>query len=346
MWMTRLTILLASCAATACAVAPEDADLSVVYKPGDYGDPCPPNGCGGNSPVVSGVYFSRLHSYGVKNPEKVRVTKVLAPDGVTPMKLRAVGDRLEGTQLTDYVVRHHSALVGSQILIEVDGAPGVIRIVATGLEPFWVDPVWASGTIETYDFYYRPLDGITEVEVPLCSEGDGDPNMISAIVFGGDIYDDDTKEVLVAPEQTKGWMNIACVNSAPYKMHKIGYTNAAQARLGYVTTQEQRQAMLRAWTSAVCETGTAFTIEGTPIVLRQPATPLPPESPYMAPIGQVEAIWGPKGALCMSTHRLLATAPDVLTDIATECGVIPECTNELVHQFKLGAYGAVLTGVP
>jgi hypothetical protein len=216
----------------------------------------------------------------------------------------------------------------------------------TGIAPdepeewFWVG---TQRPIEAYSFYYQPVDSMDRH--PLCSEGDGDPNKIQALVFGGDLYNPNTKTIKVGPE-TDGWINIACRDSAIYKMHKIGHTAAAVARaVVEETTVDQRRAMLNAWTSNVCGTGEAFTKQGERIKLRDSLELLPEDSPYLDPLdpeetASIEAIWGPGGAVCLDIHRLQGS-PD---EVEIPCkDSLSRCT-DLLGDWT--AHGHVLTGNP
>lgn len=336
-------------AAGACAESAPDPGVEIAYYtvPGQE-DPCPPDGCGGNSPVVGGVYFWQLHIGslpGLANEKGVRITGITNAGG-NPLQFRlADGDRLLGVDpVTGAVLAEGTTLLGTRIALDVNGVPYELRIDwAAPSESFWVGaplPIWQ------YSFRYRPLPseqnpGRTERWRPLCSEGDGDPTLVHAMVFGGDRYDPETKQITVGPE-TRGWMNIACAESAIYKMHKIGHTSAAQSRLGLVTTVAQRRAMLNAWTSNVCGTGEAFTQQGEPITLSD-ALGWFGKPPYNGAPSSREAIWNEDGAVCLNVHRLHEDDDKIYDKMKAACGgsLPPSCD-------KLGgiwtAHGHVRTG--
>jgi ADYC domain len=318
------------------------------------GNPCPPDGCGDNSPVINGVYFWELNLLSqvgpVDEPGSVKVISAHRADDV-PMQLRlaADGDRLLGVDpVTDAVLAEHGSLHGTKIEVSVNGAQYEIEINLREIiqsEQFWVGPEQVP--IESYLFLYRPL-GVDTRPIPLCSEYDDDPNQLRALVFGGDRYDPITKKVRVGPE-TDGWINIACLNSAIYKMHKIGHTSAAQTRLGKVTTLNQRQAMLNAWTANVCGDGASFTQPGEPLKLAESLDWLRDEpGSYLDPLDtteteSVEAIWNESGAVCLTTPRRLAEEPTICSDLAKRCQP-PVCTEEQIDSWK--KYGHVITGNP
>lgn len=335
----RALTLLAAIAVPACAEAPDE-----TLSTSEQGLFCSgPNCGGGNSPVIAGVYFWSLHSFGLANPEGVRITGVKSPSGQS-MTLRVVDhDRLEGTIWGSGQKVAYTSLIGTSIEIETNDTYGTIWLTwAAPSESFWVG---AQSPIDAYTFYYSPEEG-SEVPQPLCSEGDEDPNMVHAVVFAGDLYDPLTKAITTGPE-TKHWFNIACVDSAPYKMHKIGHTTAAENVLGIDTTPDQRRAMLNAWTANVCGTGEAFTHQGEPITLRESLNLLPPTSDYLDPTETVEAIWGPNGAVCLDTPRLSDENPNIKRIItnARGCNGVPKpsCKSFLSHWQD---FGHVLTGNP
>jgi hypothetical protein len=351
--MLRVAALAAVLAVPAC-VPPDDLASGAVVQANIADPQCPQDDCGnGNSPVINGVYFWMLSSFGLGNDQGVKIASVEKYDG-TAMRLIADGDRLRGIHpVTNAALADHKALENTRITVSVGGLLYRIRIgyvtssstspPADDHEHFWVG---TRSAVEAYDFYYTPLSDPNRRETPLCTPLANDPENpgIRAIVFTGDNYDPVTKKITLGAV-TNGWMNIACQKSAPYKMHLIGHTTAAQARLGIKTSLDKRQAMLNAWTMNACGTGTAFTIQGTPITLTESQFLLPAGSPYlMAPVS-TEAIWGPDGAVCLDTPRVPSgtTLDDQLANIQDECGVLPSCSP---MPATWTSAGSVLTGIP
>jgi hypothetical protein len=255
------------------------------------------------------------------------------------------GDQLLGVDpVTGVPLVSHAGLENTRIDVTVADKPYQIRIghvsASWELDSFWVAPA----PIETYELYYAPITDLRN-ERPLCSLANQDPAhpMIRAIVFEGDVYDPATKAITTGPA-TLGWFNVACENGAPYKMHKIGHTSVAQARLGIVTSLDKRRAMLNAWTMNACGTGEAFTHPGEPITIREQPNLLPATSDYMAPWVSLEAVWGPGGALCLDAPRLWEEDLEIRSKIQRACGgKLPEpCTTYPI--WPLGDH--VLTGNP
>jgi hypothetical protein len=351
----RSLVCVAAAVAGACA-SPEDLGLETAFLvPPGQEDPCPPDGCGGgNSPVVDGVYFWRLdiaNEPGLPNPEGVRIIDVKRDMVSMPLQLRVVnGDRLQVVSSSS-VIADEEAVVGTRIEVDVDGSTYDIRIASAGKTAhFWVKhPV----SIWEYELRYRPVSGPAAdkckdrelcPERALCSEGDGDPTKVSAIVFGGDLYNPVTKAV-AAGRETAGWMNVACADSAPYKMYRIGHTSAASARIGLATTLAQRQAMMNAWTSNLCGDGTSHTKQGEPILMRESFGVQNLTSPYLGEMASHEAIWSEHGAVCLDTHRREDTEPGITDTLRTACTpALPTCTEMMMNGWT--AYGHVLIGNP
>lgn len=351
----RIAACVAAAVAGACA-SPEDLGVETSYLvPPGQEDPCPPNGCGGgNSPVVDGVYFWRLFIDtvpGLPNPEGVRITDVRYGTLSMPLRLEVVnGDRLRVVMLSGTPVADGAAVAGTRITVEVKGSLYEIRVASAAQTAyFWVrHPV----AIWEYELRYRPVAGPAAdpcvgrgqcKEQALCSEGDGDPTKVTAIVFGGDLYNPRTKAV-AAGAGTAGWMNVACNDSAPNKMYRFGHTSAAQARIGLATTLVQRQAMMNAWTSNLCGDGTSHTQQGEPVLLRESLGVQNITSPYRGAMGSYEAIWSEAGAVCLDTHRREDTEPGITEQLRTACDVdapLPTCAG-MIEDWK--AYGHVLIG--
>lgn len=352
----RIAATVAAAMAGACA-SPEDLGVETAYLvPPGQEDPCPPNGCGGgNSPVVDGVYFWRLFIAtvpGLPNPEGVRITSVRYGTLSMPLRLEVVnGDRLRVVMLSGTPVADGAMVVGTKIIVAVDGSSYEIRVASAAQTAyFWVRnpaPIWE------YELRYRPVSGPAAEpcrtgepgglcpEHALCSEGDDDPTKVTAIVFGGDLYNPRTKAV-AAGTATAGWINVACTDSAPNKMYRIGHASAAKGRIGLVTTLAQRQAMMNAWTSNLCGDGTSHTKQGEPVLMDESLAVQNATSPYIGAMGSYEAIWSEDGAVCLDTHRREDTEPGITAQLRTACTpALPTCAG-MIDNWE--AHGHVLIG--
>lgn len=328
-------------------------------------DQCPLNGCGGNSPVVGGVYFDRLYYMGPPfkpNPEGVEIVSVVSPPyfGSQLMKLELIDQSLQpsnnGDQLRGVIEQGNpvssitgTSLVGTEITVSVESVKGLqyykIVITDVGRTPFWVKAKTETdfSMMTTYTFQYTPLPDERPL-TPLCSHPPKEHDTIHAVAFGGDQYDPKTKAVTVG-SATNGWFNIACANSAVFKTQSVAYTQAAQQRLGIKTSVEQRHAMLNAWTANVCGTGLSFTAPGEQITLQESLGVFKDKTPYTNVPDSVEAIWNEYGAVCLNVPRRIEDEPDICTRITMECSpnhpILP-CDANLVASWSSQYY--VLTG--
>jgi len=311
---------------------------------------CPKPACGdsGNSPVIDGVYFWSLNSYGDPNGKDIRM--VSASQGATALRMVVgpPGDELYGVDPdTGVVLVNPADLEGTRIIVTHGRTPYQIRIghVSTSIDMdwFWVAP---GSWVRTYEFFYAPISDLRD-EHPLCQLANphdpGDPK-IRAIVFKDDIYDPETK-LITTGAATFGWFNVACHGGAPYKMHMMGHTSVAQSRLGILTSPAKRQTLLRVWTADVCGKGHAFTNPGEGIGIFEVPNLLPVTSEYvMGPWVSLEAVWGPDGVQCLDTPRLFGKDATILSKIQQECGgkLPPRCEG-----FVIGPLGnRILTRNP
>lgn len=339
--------------ASACTAGSEPVGTrpSFYISPEQPGDPdeCSPNGCGTNSPVVDGVAFSSLHTHGLPNLQHIAITNVWCPlyPAVNNMKIRVVdNDRL---QAFDPITGAHCdsvGLAGTKIYLSTPNGPTHIWITDVSTDSFWVTPTAA---IERYEFRYQPMEDPdpSHYGKPVCSNGDGIDETVYALAFAGDRYYEETKIIEIG-NTTRNWITIACESSATYKMHKSGYTTAAGNRLGIETSLDDRRSLLNAWTANVCGGGEAFTHEGEKITLQGTKITWPTGSDYLKKPDTIEAIWGPRGAICLDTPRLSEEDPLLLQAIAKSQGcdgeLPPPCSNDQVARWW--RHGYVITGNP
>jgi len=322
---------LAAVVTSACSVSgPPTGEVIAAPQPPSGGDDgCPRTECGGsgNSPVMDGVYFWSLAFDGTANNQGFSFSPGSAEKAGMPLwlMLGGPGDRWRAVaQSSPNIVFEHFDLRDVTFAVERDGKAFRIRIadVYPDQEAFWAaaetdDP----GKVESYKLAFTPLNDPDQPrdEHWLCSHPTGEPGELTAIVFGGDIYDADTKRITVGLGAV-GWFNIACYMGAPWKMHIVGHTRIANLRLGIDTSLDKRRAMLNAWTMNACGTGRPFTHPGEPIRLHEDPELLVDDSPYLRRSVSHEAIWGPTGALCLDVPRLWEEDLEIRSKIQAECG--------------------------
>ncbi len=298
----------------ACVEAPETAQATSTLIGGN-GDECPKLGCSSNSPYLGAVSFHELDATGMAaNAEGIRIVS-FTKEGRS-LGLEVEGAALVGNQARGRALRGH-ALVGAEIgLLGGNGTRYTVRVTGVGRQAYWQGP---AGSVETYRLVWRELGSAQHFQ-PLCGtrfvDGEGHPRLLDggdAILFAGDRYDAATLSVSASDPVAAGpWFNIACTGNA---LSKLVLNRHASVSDVSGTTREQRQAMLKMYTSDVCGTGTASTIQGVP--MRWVAA-----NGWSSPAGNFpveEARWDENGAVCLNVHRLHGTADEMDSRIAEAC---------------------------
>lgn len=331
-----LALALPAVVLTGCLTEP-DAELGTTAQAASK---CPSWGCGENSPVMGPWEFHELDEAGSPNSVGVRVID-LVKNGVS-YHPDVIGDQLYGRKVGMPVLTG-AGLIGAYFQVATsDGATYQIQIKnVSNVTTFWLGP---QETIETYELlYYRPRY-MTRPE-PLCknppSRWDGEnrpwPRTLEAILYTGDRYDADSKEVTADSYSEAGtWFNIGCAGSALAKLHLNRHTTAAMTS-SYATGWMQRQALLKMYVSDVCGTGEAFTKQGTPLHWTnawQWVSLVGNESSY-------EGLWDHDGAICIDHHRLEAD-PEFADGIKASCPNLPKCTAIIPGFPNVWAPGAYL----
>ncbi len=330
--MNRTILALALAAATSGACTDEltlGTDEETLVFNGD-GEACPKLGCSSNSAYLGPTEFHELEETGAyANAEGFRITSFTKTvNGVTTTyRPDVTGTTLVGKRYSILIHGWYTALSGSDLLgavFHVDGNNGtkyqiVVMAVSTSQE-YWQPP---AGQLNTYELQWRMVYPSSTHGVSVCNnppgrlDGEGTwwRNTTEAVLFAGDRYDSDALTVTASDPSTAGnWFNIGCSGTVLAKLALNRHTYATQSST-MPTTLNQRQTMLKMYTSDVCNTGDALTVVGTPLRW-QSTTGL--ASPPIA-INSYEARWNASGALCLETHRTNGTANDMDAQIAAAC---------------------------
>jgi hypothetical protein len=330
LWPLTVSVLVSLSACVA------DLDTSTVTAEviGGNGDPCPKTGCGTNSPFLGPTEFHELEETGTSaNAEGFRLL-ALVKAGI------AYRPHVSGAVLTGLIGRNtilkDQDLVGAELVVANDrnGDQFGIKIVhVSHAQTFWRPefPGGPLGSIETYELRWRQVgDPLADGYKAVCNNPPDrlDPDGmlwgadLEAILFTGDRYDTSTLSVTATTmAASRNWFNIGCAGNVMSKLFLNRHTAASQTA-AFPTSLEQRQAMLKMYTSDLCGTGQAFTVQGTPLRWWSSAG----WSSVAGDHPNQEALWTSHGAVCLDTHRLHLSANDMTLQYRTACGPIPACT--------------------
>lgn len=330
-WPLTVSVLVALSACVADLDTSDSAQLAIVRAGGGSGngDPCPMTGCGTNSPYLGPIEFHEFEETGAfANAEGFRVQHLEKQN--VHYRPHVSGAVLTGV-IGRNVVLSGQDLVGAELIVVNDrtGEQLGIKIVhVSNAQTFW-QPNTGGPTIETYELQWHPIGGTYK---PVCNNPPdrSDPEgklwnaTAEAILFTGDRYD--TSNLTVTATTVGGslnWFNVACSGNVMSKLFLNRHTTASQLP-NFPTSLEQRQAMLKMYTSDLCGDGHAFTVQGTPLHWSTAAwSSLSPDYAHL------EALWTSHGAVCLDTHRLHLSANDMTVQYRTACGTIPRCTTSL-----------------
>jgi hypothetical protein len=264
----------------------------------------PPAGAGRAGDVATSRSFHELNLHGIANAAGFAVTGVRK--GTIPYDLRVSGSTVTAHPRAGGARLAGAALVGLVIDLR-DNAGGryALRFAAAGTTAYWAG---SPDIIATYSLTYT--SAAQPVPKPLCTAA-----VNEAILFAGDRYDAALKTVTATGAETRGWVNVACAETALAKLFLVRHTEASQE---VRTKRAERQAMLKMFTADVCGDGTSFTVHGQPLfwadakgITRFPDTPR-----------SLEAVWNENGAVCMEQPR----RPELADAITAHCGPLPRCT--------------------
>jgi hypothetical protein len=343
-----ISLSLFAFAVSACALeptTPDDDAAATSSLPLVIGDDC--ELCSSNAATISeGIAIHELDLSGVEaNDQHLRIMRVvLRRPGRAPMELTP--SFKPGDQLTavDRLGNPVPDLVGAvfELRWEYGGTKRDydLEITGTGVTDAWTWPVEKRAKVPTYTFVASPADG-SKGKAPLCPSRELGAEWAGlqgqAFLFTGDRFT--LNATVVDPGPGTGWFNVACVGTAPAKLHLMRHTEAS-SRETFTTTRDERQTMLKLLTADYCGAGERFTRDGQPLryqdghgwYLNDAINTKDPVT-----LGNIEALWGPEGATCLSRPRLRKRE-----DIEAACGdrTPKPCSDQDVVDFgNSGAYG-------
>lgn len=324
---SRIVLPFLAIVAPACTVDEPDLGTSVSEVIG-----CPRfDGCGDNSPVTGPWNYHDFNVKGVANAAGLSVDGFWRNgqrydpkiEGGTNLVATRNGVKLQGLSLVGGAF-HITDRYGARYEVRIDA----VSPKATSPTTFWVGP---ATRIETYALSYTGPDNSTDPS-PVCPypttvTSESWPRRNEAILFSGDKYDAATLTVTaISGQETQDWINIGCSGSALAKLVLMRHASAGSlisvaGSPAWLTSQAQRQALLKMYTGDFCNSGTRWTNAGTPLHWMNTAnwTQSTP-SEVLGTEHANEGYWSPDGALCLDTHRL-----DTATSNPNEQAILAEC---------------------
>ncbi len=295
-WSLEIARSLAAAAAalavSACEApepTPELSDAAIEYRSCPWC--CPPWRCGMNSPSYFGTSLDHLNVYGESNETGVAIVEVLDADDNGGYWLNVDQGELVVEGGEDII--SGDALTGFQIVLDNNGNPSTVRIMATG----WAE-TQSGPPRRTYALAGHAGDGVYK---NICSLFDGDPNATVATIATGERYGADHS----IEELDDAWFSIACAGSAVAKMLLLNY--GPQDSLGGqdAASPAQREATLRMFSADYCGTGTHYTYQDAPLMFANAGGTVGYDKDVLHP-GQddvIEAVWDSGGAVCLTAPR-------------------------------------------
>lgn len=293
---------------------------------------CPEEKCGSNSTVIDGVYFWEAKLNATSQGVTLLGFENL-PQGA--VKLDVDRDRLVAVNGSG---QHMTASIeGSQLRFGVNNQTYLVTIEDVHHNVTYIAN-HTIGVIETYRMIYTSL--ITgSSETPLCETQVAEAGVAidDAVVFEGDRYDPVTRDVIHGAD-TKGWFNIACLDGAPAKTYRLRATMATTPAAPKIDT-DRFQAAFSMWSADYCGDGSAYTVPGEPLLVKDRADSISPSSgwswgPKTKQPSSYEAVWGPNGAVCLDTPRRADNYEgNLAADVRAYCHEVrqiwlPPCTDK------------------
>ena len=317
-----LLLTLSSCAVPAEEVAIESVEQATTSK-------CPPRICGLNAgELTNGGFFHSLNLDGLANDEGYSL--VSTSKNGSYYKLAVTNGKISASLtigLASAPTHLGSNLAGTKLRLKKVTTSGTSYYSITIASVANTTDYWAKRTnglatpkIETYKLFFQGEN--SQIGAYLCQDGaefvDPDSPVRAmpehhALVFEGDLIDVEGLDVIGTNPR---WFNIGCAETALAKMQLNGHTYAAQSA-GFSNSTSERQTFLKMITADYCGIRNSFTVSGQQLRWTDDDGTMT-IAWYISKV--LEAEWGPNGATCLNTPRVIAHPTDA-SDDAFENGV-------------------------
>jgi hypothetical protein len=265
----------------------------------------------GNGPIVNNSSLSWIVPGGT-TPSGLKVQHVQVGMKQYTLGVNTETERFTGRDLNNPADRvDGAALVGAKIVLELMNSGGAqVLLTITDYDDSvasWSD---TGAPVTAYRASYSTFSNKGSQTSPLCPSAS--PENQWFVLIAGERYDSATNAAIPDPSG----VTIACVGEAAAKMKMLDYHPRGErgASLG------QRQSTLYMLTADYCGSGTSNTISGKHVAWENADGTAPP--PYDAT--DLEAIWGPSGALCINKPRHVS-----LDEVLDQCA-IPLCDDDSI----------------
>lgn len=309
---------------------------------------CPDWNCTTNDPQLLNsfgppVKFYELNEKGI--PNKQGITVVGIDIGLNTYSVDVLGAKIYARK-SGFPTVSGTGLRGSFLRLKYKGVEFKLKIEEVGATALWP---WDGAAMETYKISYHEVgtpDGgvwpnLCSLADTLPSEPPEDPhgavgyvpsssllgqNKWTLVAYEGERYDSVYKTV--SPAIDKDWFTLGCAGHVLSKLPVLRHSWITQGG-AYTNSYLQRQAMLKMFAGDYCGKGRSYTYSLEPFVWKGGFF-----SSFALPPLDLEARWGPGGALCLNDARLNRTAnPQAMVDfpngvsdaIKAECPQIPVC---------------------
>ena len=245
--------------------------LSVAEVDQSLGGQCPIWQCGSNSPFIDNYSFHEANKYGLPNDAGFRIVSFKDRWG-TPLQLDVAGGHMIGRNTQGIGVLFGQQLVGSTILMvnSLSQRQFLVRVNAVGSVFYWATlPTGVQPSRETYLLeWVLTIDGVNPAPnsryqnvCKLAGRVAGADllgmNGYHTVLFEGERINAAAKTI--DPRLDIDWFNIGCAGHTLAKLELTGHTEVAHY-VGFTTTIDQRQTMLKMLVADYTGSGIPYTI--------------------------------------------------------------------------------------
>lgn len=354
-----LLLALGACIPSASATSSSSGDDSFGST-----TTCPAQGCGSNTPLLSGSRFlESLNLDGVPNADDVRYVKGsfrCANPARSGLDLDIRSGTIVGVDAANAPVCTNVVHATFQIAVAKE-RPIAISIGETAQVSTWLIDGALRELVPSYEMTWPDAHGHPTSMCPLRTATWMDPEQHGGLKgdrnpgTGGQEWHAVTDHLLIVQGETytdaanadaarsgPRWINFACAGAAFSKMRLLGYDPMPTARM--LSTPGQREATLKMITARY-RGATSHTRQGMPLAWRSIAGTQYYGGPDPATLGPIEALWDHTGATCLSHARVLRkTAPSASARGKNERARLKDIVTTRCTRLESATAAAIMAG--